>query len=221
MLRISHLMDIRCRPMVQDTRVRNPADFPILGLLHDGPAHGYELCSELRERLGAIWTLRTSHIYALLAGLERDGLVCHERVDQETRPAKKVFSITDKGKVTFLAWVESPVLNVRHMRLEFLAKLHFARLHSPTALGDLIDKQLSVCRNNARYLQDKKQRCKTQTELEALDFRLAMVEAIAAWLTRLRTGGNTQWGKAPEGPAAKSVRHRSSRRRKLERARNA
>ena len=87
---------------------RNPADFPLLGVLSLGPAHGYDLCAELRERLGQIWILRTSHIYALLTGLEKDGLVSHERIDQENRPAKKVFRITSEGRKLFSTMDDVP-----------------------------------------------------------------------------------------------------------------
>lgn len=172
--------------MTHDSKQRNSADFPVLGLLCEGPIHGYELCNELRERLGEIWTLRTSHVYALLAGLERDGLVQHERVDQEARPAKKIFSITDEGRETFLTWAHSPVTNVRNIRLEFLAKLHFARRESVSALDDLIEEQLSVCRLNEERLEEKKLHCRNQTEREALDFRLAMVRATAEWLINMQ-----------------------------------
>jgi len=166
-------------------KARNPADFPVLGILSKGPAHGYDLCRELRERLGEIWTLHTSHIYALLAGLERDGLVRHDRVDQETRPAKKVFSLTDEGRMVFLVWVRSPVMNMRDLRLEFLAKLHFARFDSYTALEDLIANQLTVCRSNREKLKKSRASCKTETEAVALDFRLATLDATVAWLVRL------------------------------------
>jgi DNA-binding PadR family transcriptional regulator len=184
MLGIIHVVNTRYRNMREKKR-RNPADFPVLGILHRGPAHGYDLCRELRERLGEIWTLRSSHIYALLAGLEKDGLVRHDRVDQETRPAKKVFSITDEGRLVFLAWVSSPVMNVRDIRLEFLAKLHFTRFDSATAVADLIASQLSVCRSSQRRLRKNRALCRTETECVALDFRLAMLEATVAWLVRL------------------------------------
>jgi DNA-binding PadR family transcriptional regulator len=154
-------------------------------MLSLGPTHGYDLCRELRSRLGEVWRLRTSHIYALLAGLEKDGLVRHERVDQEARPAKKIFSITDEGRLVFLGWLRSPVMNVRDIRLEFLAKLHFARFDSPTAVADLIANQLSVCRNGQKRLQKNRALCKTDTECAALDFRLAMLKATVAWLLRL------------------------------------
>jgi PadR family transcriptional regulator AphA len=142
--------------------------------------------------LGEVWTLRSSHVYALLAGLERDGLVCHERVDQETRPAKKVFSLTDEGREIFLVWVRSPVRNVRDIRLEFLAKLYFARFDSPRAVADLIADQLSVCRSNAERLKESRRACTGTAERAALDFRLAMMEATVAWLMSLRSPDDSQ-----------------------------
>jgi PadR family transcriptional regulator, regulatory protein AphA len=185
MLALILIVNNMVKTMTQNRDSRNPADYPVLGMLCSGAAHGYDLCRDLKERLGEIWTLRTSHIYALLAGLEKDGLVLHERVDQETRPAKKVFRVTDKGREVFLAWARSPVINVRDMRLEFLAKLHFAQVYSPAAVTDLIDDQLSVCRENVRRVERSRRSCKTATERAALDYRLAMIHAVIDWLLTL------------------------------------
>lgn len=185
---IIHIMTNRDEAM-QDTKSRNPADFPVLGVLFNGPVHGYDLRRELKERLGEVWTLRPSHIYALLAGLEKDGLVRHDRIDQETRPAKKVFHITDEGRGVFLDWVHAPVLNVRDFRLEFLAKLHFTGFDSDAAMAELIDRQLLVCRKNQERLGKEKTRCTTRTDSAALDFRIAMLEATTAWLMRMLPPG--------------------------------
>ncbi len=186
MLRVVHSVNIQSGNMQEKKKTRNPADFPVLGALYLGSAHGYDLCRGLKERLGEIWRLHTSHIYALLAGLEKDGLVSHERIDQKARPAKKVFSITDEGRIVFLMWVRSPVMNVRDIRLEFLTKLHFARLDSPTAVEDLIANQLSVCRSNEKRLASSRRLCRTDTERAALDYRLAMLNAVQEWLAGLR-----------------------------------
>ncbi|HTY26241.1 MAG TPA: PadR family transcriptional regulator [Desulfomonilaceae bacterium] len=176
---------VQARDITYDGQLRNSADFPVLGVLYRGPSHGYDLCRELRDRLGEVWRLRTSHIYAVLSGLEKDGLARHERVAQETRPDKKIFSITDEGRRVFLEWLSSPVTNVRDLRMEFLAKFHFARLDSTTAVADLIAKQLSVCRDSQKCLKKNRSLCKTETELAETDFRLAMLEASVAWLLRL------------------------------------
>jgi PadR family transcriptional regulator, regulatory protein AphA len=165
---------------------RNPADFPLLGVLSRGPAHGYDLCAELRDRLGEIWTLRASHIYALLAGLEKDGLVSHERIDQENRPAKKVFHITPEGRKLFSKWMTSSVGNVRDMRLEFFAKLHFARLESHGVASKLLDDQLKVCRKNVKRLVAQLEACGVEAERSILDYRLTMLHATMTWLRKER-----------------------------------
>ncbi len=180
---------------------RNPADFPLLGVLSLGPAHGYDLCAELRERLGEIWILRTSHIYALLTGLEKDGLVSHERINQENRPAKKVFRITPDGRKLFWTWMTSPVSNVRDIRMEFFAKLYFARLESGEVAAKLIDDQLKVCRKTAKRMMARKENSNVEVERVVFEYRLAMLKTTAAWLRRARAGlavepkgGNRQFG---------------------------
>jgi PadR family transcriptional regulator, regulatory protein AphA len=171
---------------IDQTRTRNTADFPLLGVLMFGPAHGYDLCAELRKRLGEIWILRTSHIYALLTGLEKDGLVAHERIDQENRPAKKVFRITREGREVFTTWMTSPVSNVRDIRMEFFAKLYFARLESHVVAAKLIDDQLKVCRENAKRQMARKEASNVEAERAVLDYRLAMLRATVACLRRTR-----------------------------------
>lgn len=197
MLRLIHIVTTRGVPMKEEKTQRNPADFAILGVLWQSPSHGYDLCRDLGERLGEIWTLRRSHIYALLAGLEKDGLVSHERVGQETRPTKKVFRITEEGARVFTEWLRSPVEPVRDMRLEFLAKLHFASLESPALMADLVADQMGQCLKKEKWLREKKRLCKSATERAAVDFRLAMVEATVAWLTRLRGPSGPRGDESP------------------------
>jgi PadR family transcriptional regulator, regulatory protein AphA len=192
MLVIIHSMNNQSPSATDNKKERNPADFPLLGALSLGPAHGYDLCTELRERLGEIWTLRASHIYALLTGLEKDGLVSHERIDQENRPAKKVFRITHEGRKLFSIWMASPVSNVRDMRLEFFAKLYFARLESRGVADKLIDDQLKVCRKNVRRLMAQIQTCNVEAERSILDYRLSMLKATAGWLRTARQA-NPPW----------------------------
>ena len=57
-------------------------DFALLGLLHDGPAHGYELRRRLNEALGAFRALSYGTLYPALSGLLDRGLIA-----QSTAPA--------------------------------------------------------------------------------------------------------------------------------------
>lgn len=50
-------------------------DFALLGLLHEGPAHGYELRRRLNEALGAFRALSYGTLYPALSGLLDRGLI--------------------------------------------------------------------------------------------------------------------------------------------------
>jgi PadR family transcriptional regulator, regulatory protein AphA len=164
---------------------RNPAEYPILGVLSRGPIHGYDLCRVLGDGIGSIWRLGKSQVYALLMRLEREGLVIHERVGQDNLPAKNIFSLTKQGEEVFSQWLNQPVLHVRDMRLEFLTKLWFARQVDLQMEKELIEAQLAVCREKADALKELKCGCRTEIDVLSADFRLNTVEATISWLERL------------------------------------
>jgi len=165
--------------------IRNPAEYPILGILLRGPMHGYDMCRQLGEGIGSIWRLGKSQIYALLAKLEREGLVTRERVGQENLPAKNIFSLTPRGREVFKAWATNPVRHMRQMRLEFLTKLWFARQLGANSERDLIRDQLSQCQEQVQRLETSKQSCGTEIEARCLEFRVVTIRAAISWLEGL------------------------------------
>ena len=86
----------------------------------------------------------------------------------------------------------SPVSNVRDMRLEFFAKLYFARLESHEMVTKLIDDQLKICRKNVRRLMAQIETCDVEAERSVLDYRLAMLKATAGWLRKARQADPVQ-----------------------------
>jgi len=100
---------------------------PVLAVVAQGPIHGYDVCRSLPTEIGPLWALGKSHVYALLLKLEKASLVSHQRIGQQSYPAKNVFSITRKGADILEVWVTQPVYHIRDMRLEFPAKLWIAR----------------------------------------------------------------------------------------------
>ncbi|MGO9569100.1 MAG: PadR family transcriptional regulator [Desulfomonilaceae bacterium] len=164
---------------------RNPAEYPVLGILSLGEAHGYDICLRLRKGIGSIWRLGKSQVYALLGRLEREGLVAHERVGQENLPARNIFSITPMGEEVFRKWVITPINHVRDMRLELLTKLWFARQVDPDHERTLIEQQLAVCREKVKRLEALKASCSTEIESRSIGFRLTVVHATVSWLEEL------------------------------------
>jgi DNA-binding PadR family transcriptional regulator len=165
--------------------VRNPAEYPLLGFLAMGPAHGYEICRVLRAEIGSIRRLGKSQIYALLAKLEQDGLVMHERVGQENLPSKNVFTIAPEGRQLLMAWVSSPVTNFRDLRLEFLTKLYVAGQLGGDREEKLVRDQLAACHHRSEQLANWKNTARTELERRTMEFRLAVMRAAVSWLESL------------------------------------
>ena len=80
---------------------------PLLALLANGPAHGYELKQALEQRFGSVLPpLNAGQIYTTLSRLERDGLVDDDAVAQNGRPNKRVYRLTGEGQAELARWVQ-------------------------------------------------------------------------------------------------------------------
>jgi DNA-binding PadR family transcriptional regulator len=109
-------------------------DIAILGLLMDRDHHGYEIRTQLRDRLGVWANVSFGSIYPALARLERHGFVeavavttprmsslstgslSGERASLRSlrattglgRRGRKVYRITDRGRLEFMALLSDP-----------------------------------------------------------------------------------------------------------------
>jgi DNA-binding PadR family transcriptional regulator len=126
-----------------------PTEFAVLGLLLDGPKHGYELARHFSPEtpLGEICHLEISNLYAVLKKQEQAGNIEAELEHQGARPPKRTFHLTDQGRAVFMEWVREPVDRNREVRLDFLIKLYFARQLGPDDVSALIGQQLEICRS--------------------------------------------------------------------------
>ncbi|GAB3152170.1 PadR family transcriptional regulator [Microbispora hainanensis] len=69
----------------------------VLAALLDGELSGYQLAKAFDVGVANFWHALPQQLYAELARLEKEGLVAGRRVVQETRPAKRLFHVTDAG----------------------------------------------------------------------------------------------------------------------------
>ena len=124
-----------------------PTEYALLGLLLDGPKHGYELARRFSPEtaLGEICHLEMSMLYALLKKQEKVEHIEAELESQGSRPPKRIFHLTGLGRAAFMDWVRTPVGRSREIRLDFLVKLYFARQLGNDDVLALIDRQLEVC----------------------------------------------------------------------------
>jgi DNA-binding PadR family transcriptional regulator len=77
-------------------------EFAILGLLHDGPLHGYELRKRLTTALGIFRALSYGSLYPALRGLVEDGHISETEPEPLTGTRARItYELTAEGKERF------------------------------------------------------------------------------------------------------------------------
>src|SRR5689334_9839331 len=109
-----------------------PITYGILGLLaYWGPMSGYDIKHMFDHTLAPMWGAAHSQIYKELRRMKEFGWVEMEREEQESRPDRKVYSVTAEGLAAMRDWQAQPA-GVLQLRDELLLKLLFGSLGAPT-----------------------------------------------------------------------------------------
>lgn len=116
----------------------------ILGLLHYEDMHGYRIKNHLERNFGHMWTVNFGQIYPALKTMLDEGLVTMNEIGQENAPARKLYSITPKGKVEFIRWLESAPEKNMVLRDPFLLRFTFFAFGDKQHALDLIAGQIKV-----------------------------------------------------------------------------
>jgi DNA-binding PadR family transcriptional regulator len=83
-------------------------EFAILGFLNYRPYTGYDLKKIFDTTVRHFWPANQSQIYRTLARLTEQGYAEMEKVPQDVRPDRKVYSITDAGRAELMKWLAGP-----------------------------------------------------------------------------------------------------------------
>ncbi|MEP6761856.1 MAG: helix-turn-helix transcriptional regulator [Sporichthyaceae bacterium] len=83
--------------MTKAEKVRGHLDGLLLGVLSAGPAHGYALIAELRDRSGGEFDLPEGTVYPALHRLEHAGLVSSDWAPGLKR-RRRIYSLTPDGR---------------------------------------------------------------------------------------------------------------------------
>jgi len=96
-----------------------------LGFLDYQPMSGYDLKKFFDQSVAHFWSATQSHIYKALENLEKDGMVESEFIQQEGKPNRKQYKITEVGRAELRRWVSTP-LPVDAKREAWLIQVFFA-----------------------------------------------------------------------------------------------
>ncbi len=125
-----------------------PGEYAILGLLLEGPMHGYEMARHFEgHELTTVCPIEQSSLYTYLRNVEARELVTWEETRVGARPPRKMYSLTESGEQAVRRWLDAPVMRLREVRLDFLLKLYFLHRLDPDAERELLHVQIDVCRD--------------------------------------------------------------------------
>ncbi len=156
--------------------------FPLLALLASGPAHGYELKSQLEQQFGAVLPpLNAGQIYTTLGRLQRDGLVDDDAVAQNGRPNKRVYRLTPEGQGELDRWVADATPSPR-LKDDFFVKLVLARAAGIADPLELIDRQRGAYLQALRELDDVAAQAGDSTAALLVEGAALHLEADLKWL---------------------------------------
>lgn len=167
--------------------IRRPPgiELALLGILKNGPQHGYQIHQTVSDQngLGLIWHLKQSQLYALLSKLENDGHLTSEIQSQDPHPPRRVFRITPIGETALSEWLSSPSTVPHLVRQELLAKLYFLQDADNEAARLLMKKQENLCRHWLGNFIQKAARCAPGTyQWLIYQYRISQIEATITWL---------------------------------------
>jgi PadR family transcriptional regulator, regulatory protein AphA len=112
-----------------------------LGVLTRGAMSGYEIKKELEHGFRQIVSAGYGSIYPAFAELAAEGMVTVRSVEQDKRPDKKTYEITDSGLERLVANLMTT--EPRHrVRSEFLVLMCFAHLLPASKVAAAIDSMI-------------------------------------------------------------------------------
>jgi DNA-binding PadR family transcriptional regulator len=142
----------------------------LLGVLNMGAYSGYDIRRGIEQSIGHFWHESYGQIYPILRKLADDGLATAQTELLPGRPARVVYTITERGRADLYSWLNESITSIPVERNEFLLKLFFGS-----------DVPLSV---SIQHINDHREQA-----LRVLE-TLAGIEDLLA----------TQFAEAPGGP---------------------
>ncbi len=152
----------------------------LLGLLENGPRHGYDLKRAYDDRFGHDRRVHYGQVYSTLARLLKQGLVEADGIEAGGGPERKRYAITEAGVADVGTWLATPEKPEAYLQNTLYTKVVLALL-SGRAATDVLDVQRSAHLDAMRELTRRKTRGDLVDQL-VCDHALFHLEADLRWL---------------------------------------
>lgn len=168
----------------------------LLGMLNQTPMSGYDLDKTFQRHIGHFWATDRSQIYRTLHKLHKAELVEIEHVVQTDLPDRKVYHLTEMGRVELEHWLQTPIARSEDPAREgWLGQLYFGGVIEREAVLHVLQAYLDELRETVAGLQglhdslmagigDKTPPDWSKLRLMTLDYGIFIQGAAAQWLTQ-------------------------------------
>lgn len=153
-----------------------------LAFLAFQPLTGYDLKKYFDQSVAHFWSATQSHIYKALERLEERKLVTVTLVQQEGKPNRKEYQITDAGRAELRTWLTTP-LPLDPVRQAWLIQIFFSHTSSNEALIALLEaRRAAITARLTTYRED------AQTAIEENARQIDNARAHELWQITLDYG---------------------------------
>lgn len=153
----------------------------LLGVLAEGPAHGYDLKREYDVRFPSARPLAYGQVYSSLSRLERDGLVEVAETRQDGGPERTTYALTSQGRDTLHAWLEQTEQPGPYSADDLVRKTVTALRLGADAAG-FLRSQRAVHLARMRELVAQQQEAGDRDSRIAIDHAIFHLDADLKWL---------------------------------------
>ncbi|RLP91400.1 PadR family transcriptional regulator [Micromonospora sp. BL4] len=164
---------------------RNSLVLPILGLLVEQPAHGYDVTTRLRERYGHLSVTRST-VTSLLKALEKTGLVSSrppERVGN--RPPRTAYQLTAAGLADFRRKVEAGVRDTPAASVDFVMAVAYVGVLSVDQASSILDGRADRLDQELDALSGLPEGDVLEVHMLEVDYWRTVVAAEVTWIRTL------------------------------------
>lgn len=168
----------------------------ILGFLNWKSFSGYELKKIFTTLDFLPWSGNNNQIYKALVSLEQEEYVNKETINQENAPAKKIYTITSKGKEVLINNLKTTI-SMPTIQNDFILNLAWADILDNKEFNKLLDAYQENVELELKSTKEKAHRkdvdpARTEREEYIWDmiwqYRISFYRNELNWLLKLRNG---------------------------------
>ncbi|MCR4434751.1 MAG: PadR family transcriptional regulator [Clostridiales bacterium] len=128
-------------------------DIYILSQLKNGPKHGYEIKKNVEYLLGPYYAFSNNRLYPILKKFEKMGAVNKQVKQQEGKPNRHIYHITQTGLDLFYKMLKDYPPEIASNDSEFCVRLCFFHLLDEQSRQDILNKRKEALENQLKHLE--------------------------------------------------------------------